>query len=212
MFLINESEDSTLAVQDMIKQPISLFCMQPQSPSAKRLVRFDESSNLIVENRERYAEDCHETWYSESDYLNFRKSSVYIIERARAIESDNEHEAVSFSSILQVVHEAVDTVDFVLDDASPIMSGIEEMLAVLYTKFGHCSMIGLEPYIVQFLRKETRRRREAIQEAVAEIQEESRSGLWGDANMDREFYESCRNYSQASCLFAQLIARARLFA
>lgn len=206
MFLRSDSERSTLTVEDtIIKQHISPAGSKLR---VKKRVRFDENSNWKVDNFRQSAEDCRETWYSPWDYLSFRASTHEMLQSARAAGDENGGE--TFSRLLVTIYGACAHVNFVLEDATGIVDGLEEELVDLYQ--GQCHWIGLESLLARVLKHDSRRRRCAIRNTVLEIQNEYRRGLWSPDNVGQELWESCRNYSQTSCLFAQLVARAQLLA
>jgi hypothetical protein len=206
--LTNDSQHSTVSVQEPIKQPLSsLDGAKSQSPSTKR-VHFNESSNMTHSNKQRCAEDCHETWCTRQEYKQFRSESKDIIFSVSMMEDEKDQD--SFSGVLKAIFEAVTDIDVVLEDASPIALDLEQKLAALYTVAGDLDLIGLEFNIAGFIKSESKKRRFALQEVVAEIQGEYEQGLWSEAEVAQEYRESCCNYSQACCLFAQLLAKAQL--
>jgi hypothetical protein len=208
--LTNDSQHSSVSVQEPIKQSLSpLGAATSQSPSTKR-VYFNESANVEFSNTQRCAEDCHETWYTRQDYKEFRADSKDIIFSVSMIDDENDPD--SFSGVLKALFEAVSDMNVVLEDASSIANGLEQKLVALYTVAGDLDLIGLEFNISGFIKSESKQRRLALQEVVAEIQGEYDQGLWSDAEVAQEYQESCCNYSQACCLFGQLLAKAQLHA
>lgn len=206
--LTNDSQHSTVSIAEPVKQSLSpLGASKCQSPSTKR-VHFNESANEAFSNTQRCAEDCHETWYARQEYKQFRAESKDIIFSVSMMEDENDQD--SFSGVLKAIFQAVTDIDVVLEDASSIANELEQKLAALYTVAGDLDLIGLEFNIAGFIKSESKKRRFALQQVVAEIQSEYDQGLWSDAEVAQEYKESCCNYSQACCLFAQLLAKAQL--
>jgi hypothetical protein len=204
----NDSQHSTVSAQEPLKQSLSpVGSATCQSPNTKR-VHVNESANVAFSNTQRCAEDCHETWYARQDYKDFRAECKDIIFSVSMIEDESDQD--SFSGILKALFEAVSDINVVFEDASSIAHGLEQKLAALYTVAGEMDLIGLEFNIAGFIQSESKQRRIALQEVVAEIQGEHDQGLWSDAEVAQEYCESCCNYSQACCLFAQLLAKAQL--
>eukprot|EP00527_Entomoneis_sp_CCMP2396_P003635 CAMPEP_0198154672 /NCGR_PEP_ID=MMETSP1443-20131203/68727_1 /TAXON_ID=186043 /ORGANISM="Entomoneis sp., Strain CCMP2396" /LENGTH=292 /DNA_ID=CAMNT_0043821369 /DNA_START=76 /DNA_END=954 /DNA_ORIENTATION=- len=107
--------------------------------------------------------------------------------------------------------EATSNVDYILTNVSEALTEAQEkQISHLYS-CDECriDLIGLEHHVVDAIKKDARVHREAIQDAVYEIQLEHNKGLWSDMEAQDELRESCINFTQASGLFAQLLAKAQ---
>eukprot|EP00522_Entomoneis_paludosa_P008233 CAMPEP_0172455398 /NCGR_PEP_ID=MMETSP1065-20121228/12048_1 /TAXON_ID=265537 /ORGANISM="Amphiprora paludosa, Strain CCMP125" /LENGTH=214 /DNA_ID=CAMNT_0013207859 /DNA_START=65 /DNA_END=709 /DNA_ORIENTATION=+ len=208
MILSNDSTHSTIAIHDAIKKPFYV----PSSSASKsnrrrrRGVCFDEDRNEYYTNENRQAQDCHETWYTKEDYLEFRT-----ILRAKIHETiNNEQKDLSFQVAIRNMYLLASKVDFILDDASKLLQ--EEnasQLAELYASEEHMDLIGMEYNVVFSIKQDVRKKREEIQDICYDVQGEYDRGLWTLPDMQREMQESCHAVSQSCGLFAQLLAIAQ---
>eukprot|EP00522_Entomoneis_paludosa_P016696 CAMPEP_0172456132 /NCGR_PEP_ID=MMETSP1065-20121228/14216_1 /TAXON_ID=265537 /ORGANISM="Amphiprora paludosa, Strain CCMP125" /LENGTH=207 /DNA_ID=CAMNT_0013208821 /DNA_START=18 /DNA_END=641 /DNA_ORIENTATION=+ len=196
----NHSVSSTVTVDAPYKQPVSVPIAKPQTPSRK--VQFNECRNEYFASSTRVAEDCHQTWFTAQDYQEFR---------ATARQAVLDHEQNSFCTILEQVFESVRSVDFVVEEeASTLLTPqLQEQLSQLFKSQEALELIGLESYVAASVKQHTCLRREQIQDVVYDIQSEYLQGLWSMEELEEELMESCLNYSQAACLFAQLLAQAQ---
>lgn len=193
----------------------------PTTEKRKR-VRFDESRNQSYANQERGAEDCHETWYSKQEYNQLRSNTAKAVEalRKRNNQMQNDQQEMPIRDIIEALLDLVASVNHIVEDASSIMNAeIEPLLSQLYRvrddnddEYSSLDLIGIEMYLENRVRREAKERREAIQDVVYDVQKEYRSGLLDRNGIDDELRESCLYFSQASSLFAQIQAQARLVA
>ena len=181
-------------------------------PNKKR-VRFDERYNQSFANHDRYAEDCHETWYDQDDYDDMRAYNRMLVARLqRQEEPQDKNDAIE---ILRSTLHLVKSIRHVVDDATTILTPVvSKQLATLYTgSDAALELIGLELHVDKRLKQEARIRREAIQDVVYDIQTEHDRGLFlNNEELQCELRDCCLNYSQALGLFAQLQALAQLAA
>ena len=195
---------------------------RPRLIHSKKCIRVDETQNSYHDDKVKYAEDCHQTWYNDEDYDRFLANHRAIILKAQKIIQQHQASVTpdySFSELLDSLVQFSAGIDYSVDEASTLLSSYgKQQLTMLYKK-GYeeeeederMDWIGLEFYLSHYAARESRRRRAGIQEAVCDIQKQCRNGLWKtfDAS-EEELKESCYAFSQAFCLFAQYIAQAQL--
>lgn len=188
-----------------------------------RSVRFDEGMNqehqYYSSEQESSGSDIadghfSDLWYQDSDFCRFKQENEEIIKRVLQEEKWNE-ESWSFYKTLRVLYSISSEIEYELDDAFAVMCPKQQLLLKQLSHLHHKNAnaapdtIGLEKCFVPCIKKDLETRVEALQDVVAEIQSEYDQGFWSDAQLVAELRECCRNYSQAPCLFAQLLGRLR---
>ena len=185
-------------------------------------VRFDEGMNqeyrYYTSGSDTAANSHHlsddDLWYQDSDFCRFKQENKEIIKRVLQEEKWNE-ESWSFYKTLRVLYSISSEIEYELDDAFAVMCPKQQLLLKQLSHLHHKNAnaapdtIGLEKSFVPCIKKDLEKRVEALQDVVAEIQSEYDQGFWSDAQLVAELRECCRNYSQAPCLFAQLLGRLR---
>ena len=231
MLLTNESAhstSSTYAARDLLKPagPSPLSLQQTQTVTVaptppKKTVRFNEESNRYYEDKVRTkTADCREAWYSRKEYSHiYAKLQEQLHaepakkETQRKAGNNKKAANSSFSHRLQVILKLMARVDFALDDVSCILTPrIQRVIEVLYKNDDEderSNWMGLELYLPNGLRHESKKRRTWLRMVVSDIQGEYRQGLWNEENIHEELRESCRNYSQTFALFAQCLGQAQ---
>jgi hypothetical protein len=213
MILTNHSDHSaTFKTDDSIKQPISPI-VRRRSLSSCRRVSFNERRNKFYTNTNKITvEELHVTWYTNEEYLQFR-SGVRKLVGNTLKEAENDYSRKVFLNVLEELYKAVGSVDFVLHDAMVILTPAQKHnLYQLFNSNENLNLIGLDYHISESLKKDAVQRREEIQDVVCTIQSEYDSGIWNEVQVVDELRDSCLNFSQAACLFAQMVAKAQLAA
>mmetsp|Transcript_13457 Transcript_13457/g.17547 ORF Transcript_13457/g.17547 Transcript_13457/m.17547 type:complete len:215 (+) Transcript_13457:102-746(+) len=209
MILANDSNHSTIAVDTSTKQSSNILVSLPESQSRSCKVRFDECQNEYFANDQRTGEECRTTWYHSEDYQQLRSNARELVLKA------NDRCSMTLGVDLKEIYEHVCHVDFLLEDASEILTpALEKKITEIFIKSSESStemldLIGLESYVAAGIKKSCAQKREQIQDAVYDIQCEFEHGLWTKNEVEDELRESCLNFSQAACLFAQLLAKAQ---
>jgi hypothetical protein len=190
---------------------ISLSVAQHQKSPAKaqRKVRFNgcrnqhfADSQISVEGDD---EDSTTTWYASADYGQFRSNAHGVVMAALALKDGR-----SFVKTIKHVYDQVCKLDYVLEDAYEMMnSELEQQIKQLFLD-NNIDLIGLECYVSSAIKKKYQQRREKIQDAVYDVQSEFEQGLWEVDEVDEELRDSCLNFSQSACLFAQLVAKGQV--
>ena len=115
-----------------------------------------------------------------------------------------------FCKVLCSFYDSSSQVDFVLSNAADALTlDQEDDLRCLYDDEKYLNLIGLEFKVATDIRKDALQRRQAIQDAVYDIQSECDRGLWSVQDAQEELRESCLHYTQTMNLFAQLLAKAQ---
>jgi len=205
---VNHDDDAaiitTVLKETSIQQQEQQCSSTTTSKHTKNRVSFLESNNKYYENPTRAFEDCHSTWYSHREFKQFKKS---VRRCARAAVNNTEHEVFfkqlfalfTFSRKVGCIHGNVN------DAMTP---ALEQQLKSLFQQNDE-SLIGLESRVVLAIRQDVRKRREEKYKAIQDIQTEYHQGQWSDAEVNEVYRGSCLVSSQASGLFAQLLAMAK---
>ena len=202
----------------------------PSHPANRKRVRFSLNQNVYHEDKVRTSlNECRSTWFTDQEYktiacearlikLEYQMKLFNLLRAREQGQEDNENSPaiVYFSAVLSDLLRLSSTINFVVDDVSRLLTPqIEEKLRLLYVERSdkgdnyRFDWVGLECFILDSLRSESKSRYESIQEVVSDIEAEYNFNLWTTAEMEDELRDSCRNFSQAHGLMAQLIARAR---
>ena len=193
----------------------------PRSQKRKRpvnKVHFNEHQNQYYEDTKHNSTsdvDCHqETWYSNYDYKKMRCDMQRVLCEAHQEMFAAPWTCTSFSETLSTLLEHATSVKFVVDDVDRILTKeTRQSIKTLYQPHNateRLEWIGLEYQLAKMLMKEAHVRRESIQEIVGDIQAEYHLGLWNQAEYSNELQESCRTFTQAMGLLAQMLAQAQL--
>lgn len=213
----SHSTQSTLTVRSHSKKPRK---RAPTSNStAERHVCFNEHlTQFFDDNKSRCANDCSENWYNEDDYDDFRGIVKERIQKCHK-EQKNNHFLSEACQAIRDLYQQVHEVDYILPNALELMAEDTtklNRLSELISSSTSCDeeeddeLIGLEHQLVLSVKNDLRQRRDAVQDAVHDIQCERRQGLWPDEDeMQKEIKDSCLHHSQCSALFFQLLAVAR---
>jgi hypothetical protein len=126
------SASSTFAVDDvLIKQPISQIAKAQFPP---RKVRFNECRNQCFANAERAAEDCQDTWFTGEDYKQFRSNVRHVF-----FNDESDDAKYSFSNTLIEIYEVVRAVDFIIEDATSLLTPeLEQKLTQFFQASDKC--------------------------------------------------------------------------
>lgn len=181
-----------------------------QGINSRKRVSFHEDGNEYYDNTQWFADDCHGTWYTKTNFKEFRAAT-----RKCVLEWQTKTENNKFSLVIQAIralYREAHNVDYELHDASELManSELESLSELISNSDDGCDFVGMEHLLLESITKNVYRRRRALYEVVNDIQREHRQGLWEDeTEMLDEMQESCLNFSQCSFLFSQLVALAR---
>lgn len=168
-------------------------------------VSFDLNLTEFYEDTERCAEDCPETWYSESDYCSFQTGSQSQILKIMV----GSNERGSFSSTLAAVYERV--AESPEKGGKDGLSGIDlKILSQAYSQDNSFELIGLEYNAVLPIVKDSRARGEVIQDVAWDFQEDN-EGEWDDDSAE-ELREACQIISKKASIFAHYLALAQFTA
>eukprot|EP00527_Entomoneis_sp_CCMP2396_P008790 CAMPEP_0198139512 /NCGR_PEP_ID=MMETSP1443-20131203/2797_1 /TAXON_ID=186043 /ORGANISM="Entomoneis sp., Strain CCMP2396" /LENGTH=213 /DNA_ID=CAMNT_0043801653 /DNA_START=115 /DNA_END=752 /DNA_ORIENTATION=- len=210
MMLSNsDSCHSTIAVDSRaIKTSLSVAQPKKSPVKAQRKVRFNECRHQYFADSRISVEDDDEgsttTWYASTDYGQFRSNAQDVILGALALKDGR-----SFVSTIEHVYDQVCQLDYILEDADEMMnSELEQQINQLFLD-NNIDLIGLESYVSFAIKKSWQQKRENIQDAVYDVQSEFELGLWEVGEVDEELRNSCQNFSQPACLFAQLVAKGQ---
>ena len=207
MILTNDSQhsvSSTFSVEQQQQEPKNQ-CSPLHLNRPRSVVSFDEDSNEYFSSDARAAEDCHETWFTDEDYSQFRSHTRRII-----VEAVSDNEMLPFCKVLYNLYDSSRQVDFVLSNAADALTlDQEDDIQCLYDDEKYLNLIGLELRVATAIRKDALQRRKAVQDAVYDIQSECDRGLWSEQDAQEELRESCLHYTQTMNLFAQLLAKAQ---
>lgn len=174
-----------------------------------RKVRFNERRNERIAS-DKTDEDVDASWYTDKDFKRFRVNARRAIAEARK-GAEQSLKKNMFIIILEDLYEAVSAVNFVLHDASKILTEEQQHnLSNLFQDSDNVDILGLEFHLVQKIKVMAEQTRDDVQEVVADIQDEYKRGLWTSDQVSQELRDSCLNFSQSSVLFSQLLAKAQL--
>mmetsp|Transcript_16759 Transcript_16759/g.21859 ORF Transcript_16759/g.21859 Transcript_16759/m.21859 type:complete len:216 (+) Transcript_16759:257-904(+) len=212
MIITNSESCHSTIVVDSRAIKISLSVTQPQKSPAKaqRKVRFNECRNEYFANSQITVEDDNEcsttTWYAPADYQKFGSNARHIVLDALEVKDGR---SSLFVSTLEHIYDQVCQLDYILEDVHEILSSeLEQQTNKLFLD-NNTDLIGLEICVASAIEKSCQQRRGHIQDAVCDIQSEFDHGLWEVDEVDEELRNSCLNFSQPACLFAQLLAKGQ---
>eukprot|EP00523_Entomoneis_sp_CCMP467_P006255 CAMPEP_0168730644 /NCGR_PEP_ID=MMETSP0724-20121128/6836_1 /TAXON_ID=265536 /ORGANISM="Amphiprora sp., Strain CCMP467" /LENGTH=206 /DNA_ID=CAMNT_0008777587 /DNA_START=340 /DNA_END=957 /DNA_ORIENTATION=- len=202
--LSNDSEHSSVTVGDNapMKEVTALptSSCEPQSPSTSTKdcsrVTFDECRNDYFNNDQWDKEDCRSSWYQVQDYKVFREETRNQVLKRKSCKA---------AQVLRRIYKIVAGVNFVVE-VEPLWllsPKLKDQLLQLFQSPEYLEVIGLEAHIAR-VKTCTLERRENILDTVYDIQSEYLQGHWKRSEVEEELMESCLNFTQAGCLFAQL--------
>ena len=210
MILTDDSTHSTFTRNGTKKLLQRVPDTSPRRSGPTTLVQFNEDANEYYENYGTCAEDCVYNWYAREDYVVFRHNMRETIQQALL---EQEHCDGHFFRVLRTLFVATRNVDYILNDVSEALTEQqEEQICQLYhmePEENRIELLGLEYQVVDDIRKESRAQRDELQDVVYDVQVEYSKGMWTKEEVSEELRESCISFTQASHLFAQLLAKAQ---
>mmetsp|Transcript_9242 Transcript_9242/g.19938 ORF Transcript_9242/g.19938 Transcript_9242/m.19938 type:complete len:233 (+) Transcript_9242:126-824(+) len=201
---------------------------EPEKIRTGRKVRINQRRNVFHDNTKSF-EDVKKTWYGTSDYKSFRAEVKKVLSTFKE-EAEKDYAKNMFLVILEDLYDTVRSIDYVVKgDCMNILTDEQKhnvlnlfktikgpkvqkaSTSIHYSDFDHLLLIGLEFHAVPHITREAQTERENIQDVVDEVQGEYERGLWDNQDLFiSELRDSCVNFSQASTLFGQFLARAQL--
>ena len=174
----------------------------------------DDVCNVFAKKQVRINEDCNEvfyqslisssvdrshSWYSSSDYRKFRACFARDLSRLKTSKR---------STALVDLYSLCCGVSYKLSDVSEVVSADFNTVATAFQHAHNSTSLGFESKVTRISNSETGDRAEAIQDVVQDIQQEYDEGEWDvEEDYAEELRECCMAFSQADCLFAQIIGK-----
>ena len=192
-----------VADQKAVEEPLHI-----RLNSRSRSVRFVEDENEYFDDSfPRTERECAICWYTNDDTEVFKASLQALLRKAQ---NEDKKKNLNMMKVIKSYYTQCSSLDYEVEDVDEILSAEDvAILASLFRSSRRSAFLGLEFYFVPSLKKEAQKKREKLQDTVLDVQLEHEQGILSDSEYLEELRDSCMVYSQASCLFAQILAKAQ---